>query len=443
MSSFEALKSRIAEKTVSAAIIGLGYVGLPLAQSMLNAGLRVYGLDVDETKIESLKRGDSYIDAVESAAIKKAQEKELFHPSSDFSLIRDADFIVICVPTPLDDHFAPDLSYVETTAQTISQFLRSGHVVVLESTTYPGTMNEVVKPILEKSGLQCDEDFYIAYSPERENPGSQTHSTSTIPKVVGANTKTCLELSQLFYSLFIKDVVPVSSVEVAEASKIMENIFRSVNIALVNELKIIFDKMGLDVWEVIETAKTKPFGFMPFYPGPGLGGHCIPIDPFYLSWKAKELGVPTRFIELAGEINTAMPDFVLRKLTDALNDLGKKAVSGSKILILGISYKKNVADQRETPAFPIINSLLERGAEVDFYDPHIPKILPNRNFPKLAGKETIDWSVEALKSYDACVIVSDHDAIAYEDLVEANTIIVDTRNVHDIQNSDCHYVVKA
>ncbi|NQZ13991.1 MAG: nucleotide sugar dehydrogenase [Alphaproteobacteria bacterium] len=428
MSFFEDLQKKISDKSVTVAVIGLGYVGLPLVHSMCKKGLRVYGIDVDQKKIDQLLAGQSYIGAVESSDIETYCSKDLFKPTTDFSCLKDADFIIICVPTPLDKNFAPDLSYVEGTAKSISQHLRKGHVVILESTTYPGTMNEVVAPILNKSGLELGQDYFMAYSPERENPGSETHSTATIPKVIGADTKEALTVSQQFYSIFIDEVVPVGSIAVAEASKIMENTYRSVNIALVNELKVIFDRMGIDIWEVIEAAKTKPFGFTPFYPGPGLGGHCIPIDPFYLSWKAKEYGKVTRFIELAGEINTNMPDYVVDKTVNALNDVKGLAVKGAKILVLGIAYKKNVADQRETPAFPIMDALQARGANVDFYDPLIESVGENRNHPDLAGKKSIAWDVENVKGYDAIVLVTDHDEVDYEALVQSDCLIIDTRN---------------
>lgn len=429
MSIVEKLSAKIKNKEVTAAIIGLGYVGLPLAKSMCQKGIHTFGLDIDKTKIDMLNAGRSYIDGVDDKDVKSWNEKGLFHPTEDFSVLTEADFIIICVPTPIDEHRAPDLSFVFNTAERIAVHLREGHVVVLESTTYPGTMNDEVRPVLEKNGLTCDTDFYIAYSPERENPGAKDFSTATIPKVVGADNDLTLGLVTDFYALFIDKVVPVSSMATAEATKIMENLFRSVNIALVNELKMIFDKMGLDIWEIIEAAKTKPFGFTPFYPGPGLGGHCIPIDPYYLSWKAKEVGMPTRFIELAGEINSAMPHYVVDKTMRALNTEKKKALGNSKILVLGIAYKKNVADQRETPALPIMDMLVQQGAEIDFYDPHILEILPSRKHHHLSGKQSIRWDKKTLERYDAFIIVTDHDDVAYKDLLACDGVIVDTRNV--------------
>lgn len=428
MSILKTLKSRIDSKDVQAAVIGLGYVGLPLAHAICNAGIKVLGVDIDPEKIKILKGGKSYIDAVEDGWIKKWLDQELFEPTNDYSALKKADFIIICVPTPLDKDSNPDLGYVEKTAQEIAAHLKPAHVVVLESTTYPGTTTEVVKPILEAGELKSGIDFYLAYSPERENPGSKNFSTGTIPKVIGADEPEALEVAKSFYELFIEQMVPVSSTAVAEASKIMENVFRATNIALVNELKLIFERMDLDIWEVIEAVETKPFGYMPFYPGPGLGGHCIPVDPFYLSWKAEQCGIPTEFIELAGKINTAMPGHVVSKTLEALQQKKGKPSKESHLLVLGIAYKKNVADQRETPAFPVIDSLIKQGARVDFHDPHIPQIKPNRNYPDLTGKKSIEWDPEKLKSYDGFIIITDHDDVKYQDLLKCPGIIVDTRN---------------
>lgn len=429
------LRHKLDTKSVAAAVIGLGYVGLPLSCTMFSRSIKVIGLDIDPVKINKLRQGETYLDSIGAEMIKAAVNKKLFLPNTDFSLLTGADFIVICVPTPLDDEHKPDLSYVEDTARTIAKYLRPGHVVILESTTYPGTMRDVVVPLLEKeSGLIHEEDFHVAYSPEREDPGNKHFKTGIIPKIVGANHPDARELTETFYRLFIEQVVPVSSMEVAEAAKITENVFRAVNIAFVNELKIIFDLMGLDVWEVIDAAKTKPFGYMPFYPGPGIGGHCIPIDPFYLSWKAEQLGQKTRFIELAGEINMFMTDYVLRKIEQALNLSSCQSLEGLNFLILGVAYKKNVDDQRESPAFPLMRKLKERHADVAFHDPHIPMLLPMREYPELSGTHSVDLNKINLKSYDAVLIITDHDDINYNLVAECSNLIVDTRNALRARN---------
>lgn len=442
MFDFNDLKQRIANKTVTAAVIGLGYVGLPLVNAMCAKGIRTYGFDVDQTKINALLNNQSYIDAVSSSSIKQWNTENLLSASTDFSELTEADFIIICVPTPLNDDNDPDLSYVVDTTKAIAKHLRKGQIIVLESTTYPGTTTEIVKPILESTGLVDSQDFYLAYSPERENPGSADFDTSSITKIIGADHPQALELSQEFYEIFIDKMIPVSSMAVAEASKITENIFRSVNIALVNEFKMIYDRMGIDVWEVIDAASTKPFGYMPFYPGPGLGGHCIPIDPFYLSWKAKQVGTETRFIELAGEINTAMPNYVLNKTKKALDEKRNKALKDCRILIIGVAYKKNVNDQRETPALPFMSELIKEGSTVDFYDPHIPQVKPNRNFPNLTDMNSIQWDKKQLSSYDCAVIITDHDGIEYKDLIEAGCLIVDTRNTMK-NHTDNPQIIKA
>jgi len=356
-------------------------------------------------------------------------QAKLFEATDDFSRLREADAIVICVPTPLTKHREPDLSFIERTAVTISQVLRSGQLVILESTSYPGTTREVVKPILEKSGLVSGRDFLLAFSPEREDPGNISFSTTTIPKVVGGDGTDALAAGTAFYSAFVDKVVPVSSTDTAEAVKIMENVFRAVNIALVNELKIIYSKMGIDIFEVIEAAKTKPFGFMPFYPGPGLGGHCIPIDPFYLTWKAREHGINTRFIELAGEINSDMPYYVIEQLGKAIDHHYGFGLSRSRILVVGAAYKKNVDDMRESPALVIVELLEGRGAAVDYYDPFVTVIPTTREHPKLSGKASIEFDPVAIQSYDAVLIVTDHDAIDWETIVANAKLLVDTRNV--------------
>ncbi len=423
---FKQLRTKLDTGNITAAVIGLGYVGLPLSYTMFSKGVRVIGLDIDSAKIAMLEKGESYLDSVAGAVIKGAVQKGLFVPSADFAKLPDADFIVICVPTPLDEQHQPDLSYVENTARTVARHLRPGQVVVLESTTYPGTMREIVVPLLEReSGLKDGQDFHAAFSPEREDPGNKQFRTGIIPKIVGAGNDEALALSTAFYELFIEAVVPVSSMEVAEAAKITENVFRAINIAFVNELKVIFDRMDIDIWEVIDAAKTKPFGFMPFYPGPGIGGHCIPVDPFYLSWKAEQMGQKTRFIELAGEINLSMKDYITGKMEQAL---GKKDFAGLKFLIAGVAYKKNVGDQRESPAFPLMEDLLARGAKIDFHDPHVPELLPSRHFPELSGATSIALTAKALAEYDAVLIITDHDNVDYKTMAEYSRLIIDTRN---------------
>jgi UDP-N-acetyl-D-glucosamine dehydrogenase len=428
MTHLDTLKAKIETKLVVAGIIGLGYVGLPLMRSICGSGIKVIGFDIDPAKVASLSKGESYLNTVKSEWIKPHIASGMFEPTTDFSRLGEPDVLIICVPTPLDDHREPDLSFVVDTAKAIAKTLRPSQVISLESTTYPGTMNGDVKPILEETGLKSQNDFYLVYSPEREDPGNKNFETSTIPKVVGGDGPDACAIGTLFYSQFITKVVPVSSAEAAEAVKITENIFRAVNIALVNELKVIYDRMGIDVWEVIEAAKSKPFGFMPFYPGPGLGGHCIPIDPFYLTWKAREFDAPTRFIELAGEINTAMPRYVSEKTAEALNKKSKKAMNGSRLLMIGVAYKKNINDQRESPAFPLMELLEEQGASVDYYDPFIPEITPIRRHPTLSGRKSISWDKEKLSTYDAILIVTDHDGIAYDEIAAKGKLVIDSRN---------------
>ena len=428
MSVYQDLKDKIENKSVVTGIIGLGYVGLPLAHSVCRQDMRVLGFDIDPAKIEKLNKGESYLDTVPSSALGPHVQKGLLEATDDFGRLGEADILLICVPTPLGKNREPDLSFVENTVSMIAENLRPGQMVVLESTTYPGTLEDVVLPILEKSGLRAEEDFFLAYSPEREDPGNNNFETSSIPKVVGGNSEQGLELACAFYGKFVSKVVPVSCAKTAEAVKITENVFRAVNIALVNELKVIYDRMGIDVWEVIEAASSKPFGYMPFYPGPGLGGHCIPIDPFYLTWTAKEFDVETQFIELAGEINTAMPRYVVEKTKDALQAHAGKEIKGASLLLVGVAYKKNINDQRESPAFPIMGILESLGAQVEYYDPHIPQVMPMRRHPDMTGKCSIAWDGEALGNYDAVVIVTDHDGVAYEDIAWHAKLIVDTRN---------------
>lgn len=428
MSLHSDLKAKIEAGDIVAGIIGLGYVGLPLAHSLCSKSIRTIGFDIDPGKAEKLNNGESYLDTVPPEHIKPHVDAKLFEATTDFGRLAEADFIMICVPTPLNQNREPDLSYIEKTTQSIAESLRPGQVIILESTTYPGTLDDVVAPILTEGGLREGQDFYLAYSPEREDPGNKKFETSTTPKIVGCNSDEGLEVAAAFYSLFISEVIPVSSAKTAEAVKITENIFRAVNIALVNELKVIYAKMGIDIWEVVEAAKSKPFGYMPFYPGPGLGGHCIPIDPFYLTWKAREIGLPTRFIELAGEINTAMPDYVVAQVAKALSKKSKKAINGSKLLMLGVAYKKNINDQRESPAFPIMKILAEQGASVDYHDAHIPEVLPMRQYPDMAGQKSVPLDADTLSSYDGVVIVTDHDGVDYASVVQNAQVIVDTRN---------------
>lgn len=426
MGIWQEISDRIKDRKITAAVIGLGYVGLPLSYSMFSKNLHVIGLDIDSEKVSLLNNGKSYIGGVPDSAVLEAIQRKKFLPTSDFSEIEEADFIIICVPTPLDHDNKPDLSYVENTAREVARYLRKGQIVVLESTTYPGTMRDVVLPLLEKeSGLKHEEDFQISYSPEREDPGNVAYRTSSIPKLVGAANEDALLLSCEFYKIFIDNVISVSSMEVAEAAKITENTFRAVNIAFVNELKVIFDRMGIDVWEVIEAAATKPFGYMPFYPGPGIGGHCIPVDPFYLSWKAEQYGKKTRFIELAAEINLSMCDFIIEKMEQAS---AGKSLSEASVLLIGIAYKKNVADMRESPALPLFRELDKRCRQVDYYDSFVPQLPATRAYPDLAGRKSVTLSANLLKSYDYIVIVTDHDGMDYQAISECGKLVFDTRN---------------
>lgn len=418
----------IATKQYRVGIIGLGYVGIPLALTACQAGFPVVGFDIDAKRVAQINRGESFIKHIPTEAISAAIKEERFRATTDFDELREVDVIIIAVPTPLTKHREPDLSYVEATARAIAPRLRKGHLVVLESTTWPGTTDEVMRPILEKTGLKSGVDFYLAFSPEREDPGNPDFGTSTIPKVVGGDGADALELANAVYGALVVKTVPVSSSATAEAVKLTENIFRAVNIALVNELKVIYGKMGIDVWEVIDAAKTKPFGFMPFYPGPGLGGHCIPIDPFYLTWKAREFDVTTRFIELAGQINTAMPHWVVDRIAEALDRQQGRGLSKANILVMGIAYKKNIDDMRESPSLRLIELLEERGAKADYHDPHVPVIPPTREHANLTGRSSVALSPETIKGYDAVLIATDHDAVDYKALVVAARLVVDTRN---------------
>jgi UDP-N-acetyl-D-glucosamine dehydrogenase len=420
------LFAAIENKTAVIGVVGLGYVGLPLVQAFMNAGFRTMGFDVDQSKVDKLLEGKSYIGHITSEWIADCIKDEKFVPTADMSRLAEADAILICVPTPLNESRDPDLSYVEATTREIARTLRPGQLVVLESTTYPGTTRDVMLPILTASGLTVGEDFFLAYSPEREDPGNIDFSASGIPKVVGGMDPLSAEIANAMYSQAVVCTVPVSTVEVAEACKILENTYRSVNIAMVNELKVLFDRIGIDVWEVIEAAKTKPFGFQPFYPGPGLGGHCIPIDPFYLSWVARKYEMSTRFIELAGEINSSMPRYVIGRTIEALNSVGKP-MRGSRVGVLGVAYKKDVDDPRESPSFKLMELLQASGAIISYNDPHIPILPAMRHFdvPRLAS-ETM--TPEYLASLDCVLIATDHSAYDYDFIVRYAPLVVDTRN---------------
>ena len=419
----------INDKHVTLSIIGLGYVGLPLALNFSDSGFSVLGFDTDKKKVEQLINGQSYINYIPDQRISKVVSSGLFKPVSNFRELKNTDIIIICVPTPINKNREPDLGFVRSTAEEIAGILRSGQLIILESTTYPGCTETILKPILEISGLTSRIDFYLSYSPERVDPGNRDFKNEDIPKVVGGDGEDALKLATNLYGQIFNHIVPVSSMDAAEATKLAENIFRSVNIALVNELKIIFSKMGVDVWEVIEAAKTKPFGFMPFYPGPGLGGHCIPVDPFYLSWRAKQLGEVSEFIELSGKINTGMPERVVSALVLGIENKLKKRVDESKILILGLAYKKNVDDTRESPSFVIIKSLEKRGAVVEYFDEYVPVIPKTRDHSDLEGRRSITWDLNSLSTYDAVLICTDHDNLPYSDIALNAKLVVDTRNV--------------
>lgn len=420
------LAARFRERDARVGVVGLGYVGLPLVLEYGSRGFRVVGFDIDPAKVEALAKGRSYISHIPASRIAQLCASGRFEPTADFSRVRECDAVLLCVPTPLTPNRDPDLQFVEGTARAIAPHLRAGQLVVLESTTYPGTTEEVLVPLLEKgSGLRAGVDLHVAYSPEREDPNNRQYTTATIPKVVGGLTPGCRTVAEALYSTVVERVVPVSSCAVAEASKLVENIFRSVNIAMVNELKVVFDRMGIDIWEVIEAAKTKPFGYMPFYPGPGLGGHCIPIDPFYLSWKARAHGMPTRFIELAGEINSRMPHHVVNRTVEGLNAQGK-ALRGSRVLLVGIAYKNDVDDTRESPGLELMDLFETWGATVDYHDPHIPELPPTRKHARLAGRRSV--KLPPAEPYDAAVISTAHSSVDYHALARHARLVVDTRN---------------
>ncbi|TWU02276.1 nucleotide sugar dehydrogenase [Stieleria varia] len=420
------LLTSIEQRTCTVGVIGLGYVGLPLIDAFTSAGFSCMGFDVDQSKVDTLLQGRSYIKHIGNEKIAAWLEKGLFDATSDMARLCEPDALLICVPTPLDSARDPDLKYVVGTCESIAKALRPGQLVVLESTTYPTTTRDVMVPILEQNGLAAGTDFFVAYSPEREDPGNPDFSAAGIPKVVGAINEESQQCASALYKCAVAGVVPVSNCEVAEAAKVLENIYRAVNIALVNELKVLFDEMGIDVWEVINAAKTKPFGFHAFYPGPGLGGHCIPIDPFYLSWLARKQGSNARFIELAGEVNRAMPKYVVSRASEFLNEV-KKPIRGSKICLLGVAYKKDVDDPRESPSFELMELLLQQGAELSYSDPHVPS-LPKMRHHDLPAMTSQELTPEYLQSLDAVLIATDHTAFDYECIVQNAALVIDTRN---------------
>lgn len=441
MKQADALLKKITDRKAIIGVMGLGYVGLPLVREFVRAGFTVHGFDVDERKVRMLKAGQTYIEYLPGEEFQKYIRQGVFHPTCNMAELRRPDAILICVPTPLNRMREPDMTYVECTARDITKRLRKGQLVVLESTTYPGTTREVVRPILDESGKKLGEDYFLGFSPEREDPGRKDITTKDIPKVVGGMTKNCTRLAAALYREALTSVVPVSSCEAAEACKIVENVYRAINIALVNELKMIFDRMDIDVWEVIEAAKTKPFGFQAFYPGPGLGGHCIPIDPLYLAWKAREYGKPTRFIELAWEINTFMPEYVVARVGEALNERNK-ALNGSKVLVLGLAYKKDVDDVRESPSVTLIELLQAAGAKVDYHDPHIPTAKPMREH-NITDMKSVTLTPARLKRYDCVLIATDHSSVDYDLVCRHAKLVVDTRNATGKRKRSPKRVVKA
>jgi len=434
------LLDRIHQREAKVGVVGLGYVGLPLGMAFAEAGFPVSGFDVDPRKIEKISRGESYIKHIPSTPLRRLTEAGRLTASSDFGKVAALDCIVICVPTPLTKEREPDLSFIVKIGETLAPFVRRGQLFVLESTTYPGTTDEVLKPLLEKGGLTAGVDFHLAFSPEREDPGNPRFNTRTIPKIVGGYSQACLEVAQALYENALEKVVPVSSTRVAELAKLMENIFRCVNIAMVNEMKMLCDRMGLDVWEVIQAASTKPFGFMPFYPGPGLGGHCIPIDPFYLTWKAREFEFHTRFIELAGEVNTQMPYYVVQRTMEALNRR-KRTLNGAKLLVLGAAYKKDVDDLRESPSLRVITLLEERGAQVAYHDPYIPHIEAGHGLSHALSSSPLELGT--LGDFDAVLILTDHSNIDYAAVVQHARTVIDTRNATQHVTNGREKVTKA
>ena len=409
-------------------VLGLGYVGLPLTEAFVRCGVSVVGFDISKERVDELNSGRSGMRHIDDDRVTRMVDSGLFRATTEGDLLKEADALLICVPTPLDRYHHPDLSYVEATCHMLKSHLRPGQLIVLESTTYPGTTQDIMRPILEESGLKAGRDFALAYSPEREDPGNIDFETSTIPKLVGADSEAARAMAKAVYDKIVKTVM-VPNTRTAEAAKLTENIFRWVNIALVNELKLIFDEMDIDVWDVVEAAASKPFGYMPFYPGPGVGGHCIRVDPYYLTWKAREHGMSTRFIELAGEININMPKRVVSRLMEELNRRHKKALAGCRILLCGVAYKKNIDDLRESPALELWQLLEESGAQVDYFDPFIPEVPHTHDFPQFAGHKSITWDLDALKAYDAAVVATDHSFVDYAVLADTLPLVVDTRNV--------------
>jgi len=434
------LLTRFKTREALIGIIGLGYVGLPLAREFALSGMTVLGFDIDPSKVDMLHAGESYFRHIPAADIQRMVSSGLFSATSDFSRLDEPDSIIICVPTPLTKMREPNLTYIKNTARTIAKALRPDQLIILESTTYPGTTRETLLPLLEESGLKAGRDFFLAYSPEREDPGRTDFTTKTIPKVVGGHDKNSLKAAAACYKTVIDMVVPVSSCDAAEAAKILENTYRCVNIALVNELKILFDRMNIDIWEVIRAASTKPFGFTPFYPGPGLGGHCIPIDPFYLSWKARQYDLTTRFIELSGEVNVSMPRFIVSKIMEALNER-KKALKGSRVLVLGLAYKKDIDDIRESPSLELIKLLQERGAKVDYNDPYVPQIPKTRDYELKMFSRNL--TAKMLATYDVILISTDHSVYDYQFIVDNAELVVDTRNATMGIKGAARKVVKA
>ncbi len=436
------LSDKISSRAAVIGVIGLGYVGLPLASTMARGKFRVCGFDVDEQKVTILNKGNSYIDAVSSEELAGHIESGLFHATTNFDELLECDVIIICVPTPLSKQREPDLSYVAATAETIKNRLRPGQAIILESTTYPGTTIELLKPVLEATGLKSGQDFWLGFSPEREDPGNKNFHTISIPKVVSGDGSVAREIIKDIYDAAFEKVVSVSSPSTAEAVKITENVFRAVNIALVNELKVIFSEMDIDIWEVIDAAATKPFGFMPFYPGPGLGGHYIPIDPFYLTWKSREFGLPTRFIELAGEINLSMPRYVIANLEKALDYYQSVSLGNARVLLLGLAYKKNVSDIRESPAFALMEILTQRGTSFDYHDPYVPEIPMTREHSQFAGNKGVTLTPKLLKEYNAVLVCTDHDTIDYQMIADHAELLIDTRNAFKNRRIDVQNLVK-
>lgn len=442
MSIFEDVARDIQEKRLLVGVIGLGYVGLPLARAFWSAGFKVLGVDVDPKKIGMLKRGESYLKHLGEEYIRHMAGSDRFDATHDLGQLGKADAIIVCVPTPLGKHLEPDLTYIEQTTDAIARVLRRGQLIALESTTYPRTTRDIMLPRLESSGLVCGKDYFLAFSPEREDPGRKDHNTQSIPKLVGGIDEPSGELAAALYRQAIQQIIKVSSAEVAEAAKLLENIYRAVNIALINEMKMVLTAMGIDVWEVVEAAATKPFGFQAFYPGPGLGGHCIPIDPFYLTWKAREVGQPTRFIELAGMVNQMMPEWVVHKTMLALNDRGK-SVRGSRVLVLGLAYKPNIDDVRESPSFELIEQLRTLGAHVDYNDPHVPQTHPMRHYPHMPRMTSVPLDKETLSQYDCVLVATNHAAYDWQLVADHAPLIVDTRNALAGVSGKRDHVVKA